>query len=234
MYSILLLTNNKDTETLVRKNLSEGFNLHTRSKTINPDSFQIQPEAIVLDVTSDINTSIEISHYLKGTAPFFNIPTIYASQEKLDKDTQRQLAITKTNHVQLKKSSCPDLEIKLELMILKTRRFQPGMHNLSIAGLVFDPLLHTVKFLADNTLFSLTPIEFKLLLHLASKQGEFLSRNELLQAIAKDDSNISIQNIYTHICGLRRKLGSRAKCIQSLRSSGYCYQPKSRPKDVSF
>ncbi len=66
----------------------------------------------------------------------------------------------------------------------------------------------------------LTPIEFKILLHLIKNYGKELGRDELVQ-IMWDKSSLSKRNIDTHICHLRKKLASSSVAIKNRRGKGY-------------
>lgn len=66
----------------------------------------------------------------------------------------------------------------------------------------------------------LTPIEFKILLHLIKNYGKELGRDELVQ-IMWDKTSLSKRNIDTHICHLRKKLADSHISIKNRRGKGY-------------
>jgi DNA-binding response OmpR family regulator len=67
----------------------------------------------------------------------------------------------------------------------------------------------------------LTPAEFKILHYLIRNEGKPFSRNQILSAVWGDHIEVRDQNIYTHICALRRKLSSFSELIQSVPGLGY-------------
>jgi two-component system phosphate regulon response regulator PhoB len=68
---------------------------------------------------------------------------------------------------------------------------------------------------------SLTPAEFRILYHLARHAGEIVSGRQLMSAVWGEDLHVVEQNLYTHMHSLRKKLGSRASSIVSVRGGGY-------------
>jgi two-component system phosphate regulon response regulator PhoB len=67
----------------------------------------------------------------------------------------------------------------------------------------------------------LTPTEFRLLYFFIKNEGEVLSRNQLLTTIWSDDVHVLTRTIDKHISTLKKKLGLKAKYIQSIHSRGY-------------
>ena len=73
---------------------------------------------------------------------------------------------------------------------------------------------------SQNISADLTPIEFKILLHLIKNYGKELGRDELVQ-IMWDKTSLSKRNIDTHICHLRKKLSDSLIAIKNRRGKGY-------------
>ena len=67
----------------------------------------------------------------------------------------------------------------------------------------------------------LTPAEFRILAFLMSHEGQVFAGKELLRAIWGEDVHVVDHNLYTHIYALRKKLGDRAKAIESMPRGGY-------------
>ncbi|MBN1104338.1 MAG: response regulator transcription factor, partial [Deltaproteobacteria bacterium] len=89
---------------------------------------------------------------------------------------------------------------------------------------------HTVR-LGTETL-SLTPIEFDLLVCLARAVGRVLTRDQLLDAVARRSHDVFDRSIDVHISSLRRKLGDdprKPRFIRTVRSAGYMFAD---PRDM--
>lgn len=101
----------------------------------------------------------------------------------------------------------------------------PARHSLeflNIGNLVLDLIEHQAKANIDGELkdLNLTPIEFKILLNFSNHLGQEFSREQLKQIIWKD-TFISLRNVDTHICNLRKKLEVTNIDIQNKRTRGY-------------
>ncbi len=67
----------------------------------------------------------------------------------------------------------------------------------------------------------LTPLEFKVLLTLASREDRVFSREELLNLAWSDNTHVTDRSIDTHIYSLRKKLGEYSSCIEAVYGQGY-------------
>jgi len=68
---------------------------------------------------------------------------------------------------------------------------------------------------------ALTPSEFKLLVALAQNQGRVLSREKLIDLVQGEGVAVVDRTIDTHVFGLRKKLGTSADVIETIRGIGY-------------
>jgi DNA-binding response OmpR family regulator len=67
----------------------------------------------------------------------------------------------------------------------------------------------------------LTPIEFKILVHLVQKPLQIWSREELVKSIWGDGVHMSDRNVDTHVSKLRKKLGTLGRSLRAVHGSGY-------------
>jgi two-component system response regulator CpxR len=85
----------------------------------------------------------------------------------------------------------------------------------------------------DKQPLRLTPLEFDLLLHLATAAGRVFTRDQLLDAITGRSYDAFDRSIDVHISSLRRKLGDdprNPRLIQTVRSIGYMFKKTGRQK----
>lgn len=113
----------------------------------------------------------------------------------------------------------------VQARIISVLRRGPARHTiefLNLGNLVLDLIEHQAKADLDGKLvdLNLTPIEFKILVNFCNHLGHEYSREELKQLIWKD-TYISLRNVDTHICNLRKKLELTNIDIQNKRSRGY-------------
>jgi two-component system, OmpR family, phosphate regulon response regulator PhoB len=67
----------------------------------------------------------------------------------------------------------------------------------------------------------LTASEFKLLLALMKNQGRVLSREKLIECVQGEGVSVVDRAVDTHVFGLRKKLGTCADFIETIRGVGY-------------
>lgn len=88
-----------------------------------------------------------------------------------------------------------------------------------VGGLKVDATSHEV--LCDGEEVKLTASEFKLLLALLENRGRVLSRDKLIEMVQGEGVVVVDRAIDTHVFGLRKKLGSCADVVETIRGVGY-------------
>ena len=141
--------------------------------------------------------------------------------------------------VKSKMATLPYLEFRFGTALLAQEKDSPKYTMtqvgvlLRIAGLKFDVALQRVfalESVAERDV-ELTPVEFKILYFLASHPSTTFSREQLIQAIWRKDVHVIEENIYTHISMLRKKLGEKATCIESVPRHGYRFAAGVAPQN---
>jgi two-component system phosphate regulon response regulator PhoB len=87
------------------------------------------------------------------------------------------------------------------------------------AGLTLAP--STGEAFLDGQPLDLTKTEFRVLLLLMQSDGSVFSRKEIIAAVQGDDYPVTDHSVDGHIMALRRKLGSRAHLIETVRGAGF-------------
>ena len=90
---------------------------------------------------------------------------------------------------------------------------------LKIGGLTLDRNAHKV-FIQDQEV-PLTLSEFLLLEALLKHQGKVLSRQQLINAVQGESTNVTGRTIDTHTSVLRKKMGRYGRLIETVRGVGY-------------
>lgn len=79
----------------------------------------------------------------------------------------------------------------------------------------------TYELSVDGESQHLTPSEFKLLAAMIQNRGKVMTRDQLIDQIQGEGINVVGRTIDTHVFGLRKKLGSWADNIETIRGVGY-------------
>lgn len=93
------------------------------------------------------------------------------------------------------------------------------IENFTIGDLSIDSGTYEVKCAGE--LVALTPSEFKLLQTLAQNRGRVLTRESLIEHVQGEGVSVVGRTVDTHVFGLRKKLGSCADVIETVRGIGY-------------
>lgn len=72
---------------------------------------------------------------------------------------------------------------------------------------------------------SLTATEFKMLRALMSARGRVLDREQLIDNVLGPTVAVTDRTVDVHIASLRKKLGSAAAWVQTVRGAGYTFRP---------
>ena len=70
----------------------------------------------------------------------------------------------------------------------------------------------------------LTITEFRLLQFLASKPGWVFTRYQIVDGVKGEDYSVTDRAVDVQVVGLRKKLGSAGKYIETVRGVGYRFQ----------
>lgn len=67
----------------------------------------------------------------------------------------------------------------------------------------------------------LTPSEFKIISEMGKSLGRVMTRDHLVKVVQGEGISVTGRTIDTHVFGLRKKMGSCADCIETIRGVGY-------------
>jgi two-component system, OmpR family, alkaline phosphatase synthesis response regulator PhoP len=100
-------------------------------------------------------------------------------------------------------------------------------HKLEFAGVVLNPA--TRSALLNGQPLSLTRSEFGILLFLMQSDGRVLSREEIIVAVQGSDYPVTARSVDGHVLALRKKLGSHAHLIETVRGAGFRRRSDAQP-----
>lgn len=80
------------------------------------------------------------------------------------------------------------------------------------------------RVFVENEEVPLTSTEFKILLLLAQKPGHVFTREQFINNIQGENIFVTGRTIDTHIAGLRKKIGTAANMIETIRGIGYRFK----------
>ena len=163
------------------------------------------PDAVVLDLGLP---DLDGREWLKMFRGVSQVPVVIATARDDETEIVATLDAGADDYV-VKPFSAPQLDARLRAVL---RRHGTGGSSdeelATVGGLVIDPRGRTATL--DGEELDLARLEFDLLLHLARKPGEVVSKRELLTEVWRQPLGGADKTVDVHISWLRRKLGETA------------------------
>ncbi|MCK6549038.1 response regulator transcription factor [Myxococcota bacterium] len=186
---------------------------------------RLHPSVVILDVMLPDQPGTEIVKQLRGDPHLKDVSILMltAKGEEIDRVVGFELG---ADDYVVKPCSVRELMLRVRALARRTsdRRTTPPdeVRPLAVDGLEIDPAAH--KALVHGTELALTPIEFKLLLLLASNPGRAYSRERLLGEVWGITAEVTTRTVDTHVKRLREKLGPLGELIETVRGVGYRFK----------
>jgi len=226
---ILVVEDEVDLADLVAFNLREGGHevvvAHTGANALAEVARQ-RPDLVLLDVMLPDISGFEVCRRLRRSADTARIPVIMLTAKAEEIDRIVGFEVGADDYV-IKPFSPRELTLRVEAIL---RRVGPesqteGPQVLSIGELRIDVPAHRVD--VDGEEITLTALEFRLLLDLASRAGRVQPRDALLERVWGYAPGVETRTVDTHIKRLREKLGPGSRYLETVRGVGYRIQKPS-------
>jgi DNA-binding response OmpR family regulator len=178
------------------------------------------PDLILLDVNLPQLSGFEMYQRLREQE--WDIPVIFVTAKGELEDRLQGLRMGADDYI-CKPFQPAELQARVEVVLRRYRKARPtrDMQRFRVGPLDIDVSELQVKVTGGATK-QLTRTEMKLLLQLAQRPGQVLSRDELMNTVGDDSGESNTVDVY--IRRLRRKLEpnpSKPAIIQSIRGVGY-------------
>jgi two-component system phosphate regulon response regulator PhoB len=178
-----------------------------------------RPDAVLLDWMLPLVSGIEVCRQIRRAPNTRSLPVIMLTARGEEGDRVRGLDSGADDYV-VKPFSPSELVARLRAVI---RRAQPNAADnvLQYADVRMDLSAHRVTRLDKPV--HLGPTEFRLLQHFLQYPGRVFSREQLLDRVWGEDSDIEMRTVDVHIRRLRKALniaGSK-DLLRTVRSVGY-------------
>jgi DNA-binding response OmpR family regulator len=161
------------------------------------------PDVVVLDLGLPDVDGTEVLKMLRATS---NVPVIVATARGDDAQIIALLDAGADDYL-VKPYSGAEMEARIRA-VLRRVQAETGPRRITIDGLDIDIGAHTVVL--DGVTVELTRKEFELLVYLASRCGEVVSKRELLAEVWRQPYGGADKTVDVHLSWLRRKLGEKA------------------------
>ena len=222
---ILVIEDDEDIQELLKYNLTkEGYQyLGTTSGSKGLQQAKLkQPDLIILDIMLPDLDGLEVCKKLKKEEKTENIPVIMLTAKSEEMDIVMGLELGAEDYIT--KPFLPRVLIAIIRVNLRRDAYKKEARSseIKIHNIVIQPQRH-VALVAGQPL-DLTITEFKLLSFLIKKPGWVFSRQQIIDSIQGEDYAVTDRAVDVQILGLRRKLGSAGKYIETVRGVGYRFK----------
>ena len=224
MVKILVVDDEEDILELVRYHLAkEGYHVQgaqTGEKALKTAKRET-PDLIVLDLMLPGIDGLEITKALKNDEKTAHIPIIMLTAKGEESDIIIGLELGADDYIT--KPFSPKVLIARVRAVLrrKAKAFDDHTSVIGIHDLRIDPKRRSVA--VKGAAIELTYTEFQILYFLSKRPGWVFTRSQIVDAVRGDDYPVTDRSVDVQIVGLRKKLGSCGRYIETVRGVGYRY-----------
>jgi DNA-binding response OmpR family regulator len=223
--NILVVDDEEDILELVRFNLArEGHQVYcTESGEKALEILKTKPvDLIVLDLMLPGMDGFSVAKRVKTDPYIRHIPIIMLTAKGAESDVVAGLELGAEDYVT--KPFSPRVLVARANKVLR-RSAQPGTKSLDLIQcneMVIDIRKHEVTI--NGRPVPLTYTEFEVLTLLAGRPGWAFSRSQIVDNVRGYNYSVTDRSVDVQIVGLRRKLGSYGRNIQTVRGVGYRFR----------
>ncbi|MFV0437084.1 MAG: response regulator [Desulfopila sp.] len=225
---ILIVEDTKDLAQLLAAYLAEaGFRSHCLEAGDEVVDWvrRHDPQIILLDLMLPGVDGLTLCRQIRQFSP---VPIIMVTARIEERDRLLGLEVGADDYI-CKPFSPREVVARVRAVLRRSGEF--NAHDGRQTGEVrLDPTKYQVRI--DNSLLSLTVVEYRLLELLARYPGRVFSRSELIDRIYPDQRTVSERTIDSHVKKLRKKIGEvcSRELIVSVYSAGYKYSEEERAR----
>jgi len=224
---ILIIEDEEDILALVQYNLlREGYRVRCAASGEEGllAACADPPGLILLDLMLPGMDGLEVCRRLRQEAATRQVPVVMLTAKGEEADIVAGLELGADDY--LPKPFSPRVLIARIRAVL--RRRQEAEAPAAEAGVmqIHELTIHPGRneVLVDGEPVELTFTEFRVLQLLASRPGWVFTRNQIVDAVRGDSYAVTDRAVDVQIVGLRRKLGSCGKYIETVRGVGYRFK----------
>ncbi|MBI9075205.1 MAG: response regulator transcription factor [Desulfatibacillum sp.] len=220
--SILVVDDEEDILELLKFNLErEGFKVicsETGEKALQAVR-NSPPDLVLLDLMLPGINGLEVARALKSNPNTSSIPVIMLTAKGDESDVVRGLEIGADDYVT--KPFSPRVIVARVRAVMRRQTAEPddGFQAREIHGITIHPGRREVA--VNGKEVKLTMSEFDILHYLAQRPGWVFTRSQIVSAVRGEGFAVTDRSVDVQIVGLRKKLGTAGKFIETVRGVGY-------------
>jgi two-component system phosphate regulon response regulator PhoB len=227
--TILVIDDEKDLIELVRYNLEkDGFDVI--AATDGQSGLEVvkkhRPDLVVLDLMMPGIDGLQICQQLRADPRSGRIPLIMLTAKATEADRIVGLELGADDYI-TKPFSPREVLARVKAVLRRSSPAAEQRQEIRVGDLSIDLGGHEVSFRGQRIL--LTATEFRILEFLATRPGRVFSRDEIIDAALGNETAVFDRTVDVHITAIRRKLGTGAEYIETVRGFGYKFRHAADP-----
>jgi two-component system phosphate regulon response regulator PhoB len=219
---ILVIEDEHDIRELIAYNLeSEGYEIIKAATGVDgiEKAKRKIPDLILLDIMLPDIDGLQVCRKLKREELTMDIPIIMLTAKSEDSDVISGLELGAEDYI-TKPFSPRVLVARLRAVLRRnTETHETETTTIQVHEINIDVNKHEV--LVGDEAINLSATEFAILGHLASNPGWVFSRNQIIDAVRGQNYPVTERSVDVQILGIRKKLGSQGRYIETVRGVGY-------------
>lgn len=215
MSRILLVEDDAEIRRLVADAMARhGHDIETASTAMEglQAAVSLSPDLVVLDLGLPDVDGAELLRMLRAVSA---VPVIVATARGDDESIVRLLDAGADDYL-VKPYSTAQLAARVRAVLRRAEVEAGGSDEVVVGSVRIDVAAREARL--EETLLDLSPKEFDLLLALAERAGEVVSKRELLAQVWREPWGGSERTVDVHLSWLRKKLGESASEPRYLRT----------------
>lgn len=220
MQTILIIEDEEDIADLVAFNLKRNdYAVEMAHDGLSglAKAREIRPDLIVLDLMMPEMDGLSVFKELRRDGATRKIPVIMLTARGQTEDKIQGLELGADDYM-TKPFSPKELVLRVKNLIKRTSHAESGA-ELECGPFRF--IKNSLLFYVDGERCDLTASEFKLMLYLCERKNVAQDRHDLLKEVMGYSGDVHSRTLDTHMKRLRRKLGDRMSCVETVRGVGY-------------
>jgi len=222
---ILVVEDETDIQELIVYNLSkEGYQVSGvgSGEEALSEIDRSLPNVVILDLMLPGVDGLEVCRQMKRDNKTEEVSIIMLTAKGEESDIVTGLELGADDYIT--KPFSPKVLVARLRAVLRRKKVATSdeQSTLRIHDLTIHPGRHEV--LVNDKRVDLTPTEFRLLHLLARRPGWVYTRYQIVNSLHGEDYPVTDRSVDVQCAGLRKKLGSAGKYIETVRGVGYRFQ----------
>nr|WP_321358805.1 response regulator transcription factor [uncultured Draconibacterium sp.] len=221
-YKILIVDDEKDLCEILQFNLeSEGFVIdiaHSGEEAL--DMHLEEYHLILLDVMMEGLSGYKVANIIRKDRKL-QVPIIFLTAKVEENDILTGFNVGGDDYIS-KPFSIKEVVARIKAILKRGLKADEESKKVVFKELKIDFKKKATTIEGEPV--NLTRKEYEILSLLMKNMGQYISRDEILQRIWKDDVIVTERNVDVNIARLRKKIGDYGSNIKGKSGYGYCFQ----------